>query len=66
MNAWIIMMNNVAEGIECDLYRGPSSKACIPVRRLRTLRARTARGLVRIAEWIEPQRPCIDVAHGRN
>lgn len=64
MNAWIIIMRNVADGIEHDLYRGPALNAPIPVRRLRTLRTRTARGLMRIAGWIEPKRPCIDAAHG--
>lgn len=64
MNAWIIMMRDVADGIEYDLYRGRASNVRIPAGGLRGLRRLTARILMRIAEWIEPKRTCIEAARG--
>ena len=64
MNAWIIVMKHVADGIEHDLYRGSAPRRGASARIARAVRARAAHGLVRIAEWIEPKCPCIDAAHG--
>lgn len=61
MNAWIILMQNVAEEIEHDLYRG-GTETPNRGRRWDSLRRRSAHALIWIADRIEPERPTIDSA----
>lgn len=55
MNGWIILMDQVAENIETDLYTGSRRKRrrSAPGALIR-LRTTVARALVRVATWVQP------------
>lgn len=56
MNGWIILLEQVAENIESDLYTAPRRKRRRsgrgPLIRLRTT---VARALVVVATWVQPK-----------